>query len=364
MTFRNALFATPIGLVGCGLWTIDEKNGGPELEPEPSDSGVVVPDGSGGGSGGWDDAGGSGGTTDTSDDGDDGATDSGDPPDPVDADSDGVPSELDCDDNDPQRFPGNTELCDGIDNDCSGDAEVDGDGVCGFWTLDATTSTWAAYPLEPVASVHTPSNPIQVAFSVGRERVWALTANTYHVLALDSFEWISSGDRDSLFPEASGLDLTLALKAPHDWSAQDGAATVNLQYDFSALVYTWDPSNTSFSLLLATDLREDWQSDLAPAAASVKAAWLGHDDEYGWTGTASPQDACGATPDALGPYFAVLTTDDRMHVYDAGHCFGFVASMPVETFSVFNYSNAPDPTAIGATAWTGAGIIAFVDQGG
>ena len=185
-----------------------------------------------------------------------------------------------------------------------------------------------------------------------------------HVLALDSLEWISSGDRDSLFPEASGLSLTLAIKAPNNWDAQDGDATVNLQYDFSALVYTWVESSSSFSLLLDTDLGTDWQGDLAPASASVQAAWLGHDGDFGWTGSASPRDACGADADALGPYFGVLTTDHRVHVYDAGYCFGFVSSVPAATFSVFNYTNAPDPTAIGAVAWTGEGIIAFVHLGG
>ncbi|MBO85451.1 MAG: hypothetical protein CL927_08840, partial [Deltaproteobacteria bacterium] len=290
--------------------------------------------------------------------------DSGDIPDFTDTDRDGVPSDLDCDDNDPARFPGNPELCDGTDNDCSGEAEVDGDGVCGFWTLDAETSTWSAYPLEPVESVHAPGNPIQVAFSVGRERVWALTENTYHILALDSFEWITSGDRDALFPEASGRDLTLALKAPNDWAAQDGDATVNLQFDFSALVYTWDSASASFSLFLETELRADWQTDLAPAAASVQAGWLGHDDEYGWTGAARPRDVCDSGAEALGPYFGVLTAAGQLHLYDAGHCFAFVSSMPAETFSIFNYIGAPAPTAIGATAWTGAGIIAFANTGG
>ncbi len=53
----------------------------------------------------------------------------------VDGDGDGERDEacggLDCDDGDPARFPGNDELCDGVDNNCDGvvpSDEVDGDG--------------------------------------------------------------------------------------------------------------------------------------------------------------------------------------------------------------------------------------------
>ncbi len=38
----------------------------------------------------------------------------------IDLDGDGVPSNEDCDDNDPNNFPGNTEVCDNRDNDCNG----------------------------------------------------------------------------------------------------------------------------------------------------------------------------------------------------------------------------------------------------
>ena len=53
-----------------------------------------------------------------------------------DADCDGVLTAADCDDNDANNFPGNTEICDGADNDCNfladmdlaGEIDYDGDG--------------------------------------------------------------------------------------------------------------------------------------------------------------------------------------------------------------------------------------------
>ena len=62
-----------------------------------------------------------------------------------------------------------------------------------------------------------------------------------------------------------------------------------------------------------------------------------------------------------GPYFSVVTDADRVHVYDAGYCFGFVSSMPAENFSVFNHVDAPPPQIIGAFAWTGDQLFAFLD---
>jgi hypothetical protein len=90
---------------------------------------------------------GSGGPIDTSASGDTGSVDTADTassgPIGTDLDGDGVSVEAgDCDDSDATRFPGNAEVCDGVDNDC--DDEIDGpDPVDGsFWYADFDRDSW------------------------------------------------------------------------------------------------------------------------------------------------------------------------------------------------------------------------------
>lgn len=72
-------------------------------------------------------------------------------PSTADVDADGYsPAEGDCDDANPARYPGNTEICDGVDNDCNdsipsneADADYDGSRLC---SGDCDDSNPAVYP--------------------------------------------------------------------------------------------------------------------------------------------------------------------------------------------------------------------------
>ena len=70
----------------------------------------------------------------------------------VDDDADGYAADVDCDDENPDIYPGAPEICDGLDNDCDGEVpedefDMDGDGVveceeeCGAGPLPGNVST-------------------------------------------------------------------------------------------------------------------------------------------------------------------------------------------------------------------------------
>lgn len=285
------------------------------------------------------------------------ADDTGTPP-PTDGDGDGSPAGVDCDDADPANTPGAPEACDGEDNDCDGAPEVDGDGACGLFVYALDADAWSRLPLDGDATGFAPLLPVEAA--VGLEDVglaWVLTAETYHVLDTDRLAWIAAGDRDDLFPEVARQEVTTALSVPGWWG--DGEhADVYLLTGTGTWVYRYTLASGALELWLAQGYSADWDSDLAPSPTTVTAGWLAVEDPRGWLSGVDPEDVCGATG-SLGPYFVLLTTAGQAHLYDAGYCFAFSARLPAAGWGPFTGTGAPDPSVLGATAWTGDGIIAF-----
>ncbi len=76
-------------------------------------------------------------------------------PGPVDEDGDGSTADLDCDDADPARYPGNVELCDGVDQDCDEATFVDGE----LFDLDADGSLACADCDESDPRIHPGADP-------------------------------------------------------------------------------------------------------------------------------------------------------------------------------------------------------------
>lgn len=68
-----------------------------------------------------------------------GSDDKGGSSPPVDADGDGFTTVDDCDDTNNLVYPGAEEACDGVDNDCDGDADLDDQDVVGYgtWYIDS-----------------------------------------------------------------------------------------------------------------------------------------------------------------------------------------------------------------------------------
>ncbi|MGB0637891.1 MAG: putative metal-binding motif-containing protein [Myxococcota bacterium] len=73
-------------------------------------------------------------------------------PEDMDADRDGVTiRDGDCDDNDPDRYPGNTEMCNGIDNNCDGDVDKPAPADGTRWYIDLDSDDWGNAGVDKVA---------------------------------------------------------------------------------------------------------------------------------------------------------------------------------------------------------------------
>lgn len=226
----------------------------------------------------------------------------------------------------------------------------------GIWTLAEGARTWVGHASGDGA--HAPSATIESAFALGEVgRVVVLTRNTWHVLLLDDLSWIDSGDRDTLFPEVAGQQVKVAATVPAFWG--DGElASIWIVTGATAWLYTFALDTRTYAFDIEATV--DWSADPdAPDPDSVALAWVAVDEDAGWASAGSPAEECGVNATTLGPYIAYITTDGLAHLFDAGWCNSFAATMDADSLSVFTYADAPDPDELAAIDWTGEQLIAF-----
>ena len=187
-----------------------------------------------------------------------------------DADGDGFGTsifcvQLDCDDTDPLVFPGASEPCNGLDDDCDGDVDegfdVDGDGFtsCGDDCNDGDAQT------HPDAD--------ELCDGVDNDCDGEVDEDE----ALDASTWFADGDGDGVGD--SGV-TTEACDQPTGYVAVDGDCDDANAGAFPGNVETCD------------GVDNDCDGDLDEADAADALTWYGDLDADGFGDAASPMAAC------------------------------------------------------------------------
>lgn len=144
-------------------------------------------------------------TTDASrDQGGDEGSDSGPPPNCPDGDGDGHYDEScggdDCDDQDPLRHPGLTDLCNDVDDDCDG---VLNDGVeCTFYAHSDTT----LYKVDPFAKTAEALGPVPDLWDMDTHpdgTLYGITADRLHSFDEATGQWIQAPQRLGLIADGA-----------------------------------------------------------------------------------------------------------------------------------------------------------------
>jgi cysteine-rich repeat protein len=229
---------------------------------------------------------------------------------------------------------------------------VDGDGcssVCLIESLPVLHSYasgatgWLSRTLTWAGDPHAPSTPVVAAAGMEPDaQALLFTTTTWHLLTLPGGSFTAHGALNVAFP---GLPTSSLQTAVGQYDQGEARHTVMFLTGGMVYLYSYAGSPDSGASLELGPVdpsgQSDWQTPHAPPPAAVVADFMDLYNSHGWVGATIP-DACGAGPDQqIGAYVAFLTPDAQLHLYEAGYCFEFFATVPLSTFGPFAAANAP-----------------------
>ena len=226
-----------------------------------------------------------------------------------------------------------------------------GGARCDLWMLPSGATRWTA--LSRGTTGFAPTTPVRAAFDVeSLGRAWVLTDGTYHVMRLSDRAWIAGGERNALFPEASGAALRTGFSLPSPAAPHEivflNSATAAYSYEAQ-----WSDGRMVFGSVTTT-FGPEWSAAFAPARDQLRFDWVDLENTSGWA-SLDPRTLCDTTATTLTTY-AVLGTGDAAHLLEGSSCFEFFRRDPHPTFGPLGFPDAPPVAAIGA-AFMSAGTI-------
>lgn len=177
------------------------------------------------------------------------ATDTGTVIDPTaDLDQDGYTADVDCGDNDPERYPGAPERCNGLDDDCDGqlarnEQDDDGDGVADCWACDEAGFWSDLWYVEDAVALRTALE----ARTNGLTTCDYTAARRYMFTRVDknadgNVEGVYTG---VLVPVGSNLPDSAVMNTEHTWPQSEGAANPPAECDIHHLYPTDTDANAA-----------------------------------------------------------------------------------------------------------------------